>query len=272
MEIIETTIAASNGKIDPKRVYIAGHSNGCFMSQRFVKDYPGVIAAVACHAGVMLLDHPSNDDPDWVPTTIVTVHGDADDVVSYPTTDSDLGAEDNIDNWGESNGCTKKEVVPNSGNEYVTHTWTGCNSGVSSRLIQVLGANHNPYASEGYVDTTAMAWDYIKTVTLDPDCSISQVYGSIVITTDENPSETSWTMASGTADNVILESEPYDEQNFKYTTEICAPASECYIFTIYDSNGNGLRGGGGYAIYSNGYLLVEGSFNDGSQESVQINC
>jgi len=163
-QIIDETIEASNGRIDPKRVYIAGHSNGCFMSQKFVKDYPGVVAAVACHAGVMLDEHPSSADSNWVPTTIVTVHGDEDDTVSYPTTLYDLGAEDNIDLWGESNGCSKKTIILDSSNEFKTHTWSGCKNGVSNQLIQVIGGDHNPYASSGYVDTTSMAWDFIKTV------------------------------------------------------------------------------------------------------------
>jgi len=271
MEIIQKTINASNGKIDPKRVYIGGHSNGCFMSQRFVKDYPGVVAAVACHAGVMLLEHPSNDDPNWVPTTIVTVHGDADDTVSYPTTPGDLGAEDNIDLWGESNGCTKKEITPNPSNDYVTHTWTECDGGVSSQLIQVLGAGHSPYASDGYVDTTSIAWDYIKTVSLDPGCPGNGIYSTIVITTDQNPSETSWTVARGSVDNIVLVSDPYVEQNFNYSVGLCA-VPDCYIFTIKDSSGDGLSGDGGYAIYADGNLLSEGSFNDGFEESVQIGC
>jgi len=268
-QIIDETIEASNGRIDPKRVYIAGHSNGCFMSQKFVKDYPGVVAAVACHAGVMLDEHPSSADSNWVPTTIVTVHGDEDDVVSYPTTPDDLGAVDNIDLWGESNGCSKKTIILDSSNEFKTHTWSGCKNGVSNQLIQVIGGDHNPYASSGYVDTTSIAWDFIKTKSLDPDCPGDQIYGLIEITTDENPSETSWTMARGTSGNVILEGGSYEENNFKYSTGNCAPV-DCYIFTIYDTGSNGLSGNGGYAIYGDGKLLVEGSFNDGSEKSVLI--
>jgi len=270
-EVIERTIESSNGRIDPKRVYIAGHSNGCFMSQKFVADYPGVVAAVACHAGVMLEDHPTNEDSDWVPTTIVTVHGDADGAVSYPTTPSELGAEDNIDLWGESNGCTKKTIDVASGNEYITHTWSGCSGGVSNQLIQVLGASHRPYASEGYVDTTSIAWDYIKTMSLDPDCPGNKGYASIEITTDDKPEETSWNIIRSGSNTIALEGGNYVEDNFKYTTGTCAPPS-CYIFTIFDSGGDGLSGDGGYAIYFNGNLIVEGSFDSGSEKSVSIGC
>lgn len=271
-DIIERTIEESDGRIDPKRVYIVGHSNGCFMSQRFAKDYPGVVAGVACHAGVMLLNHPSEDDPDWIPTTIVTVHGDEDETVSYPTTPTDLGAEDNIDLWAESNGCTKKTVTPDSGGEYTTHTWTGCTGGVSTRLYQVIGGDHTPYGSDGWVDTTTLAWDYLKTVSLDPDCPGNQVYASIEVTTDENPSETSWSIARDTADNILYEEGDYTEQNFKYTFSTCATVPSCYIFTIYDSGGDGLSGDGGYKIYSNGNVVIEDTFESGFEKTVLIGC
>ena len=272
-QIIQETIADSNGIIDPNRVYIGGHSNGCFMSQRFVKDYPGVVAAVACHAGVMLLDHPTEDDPNWVPTTIVTVHGDADDVVSYPTTPTDLGAEDNIDLWGTSNGCTKKTVTPDPGNDYVTHTWTGCNRGVSTQLYQVLGGDHSPYASSGYVDTTALAWDYIKTYSLYPKCPPGQVYATLQIVTDETPSDISWTVAKDSASNIVLEEDNLTEVNFKYTYGgYCIRPIDCYIFTINDASGDGLSGDGGYGLYTDGKLQYESSFDSGFSESVSFGC
>ena len=269
-DIIEKTIEGSGGRIDPKRVYIAGHSNGCFMSQRFAKDYPGVVAGVVCHAGVMLLEHPSEDDSDWTPTTIVTVHGDADDVVPYSTTFGQVGAEDNIDLWGESNGCTKKTVTPDPTGEYVTHTWTGCTGGVSTRLYQVINGDHSPYARTGYVDTTAMGWDYIKTVSLDPNCSGNRVYASVEVTTDQNPSETSWTIARRREDNIVYEGGDYTEQNFKYTSSSCVRVPKCYIFTIYDSAGDGLSGDGGYKIYADGNVVIDGTFESGFEKSVSI--
>ena len=260
--VIQDTIEA-NPNVDPNRVYIAGHSNGCFMSQRFVKDYPGVVAAVACHAGVMLLDHPSVDDPSWVPTTIVTVHGDADDVVQYPTntSDFDVGAEDNIDLWGASNGCTKKTIATDPSNKFITHTWTGCNRGVSTQLYQLPGADHSPYASNGYVNTTALAWDYIKSYSLYPKCPGGQVYTTLEILTDEKPSDISWTVARGSTTNIILEEDNLTEENFKYTYGgYCVRPIDCYIVTIYDSSGDGLNGDGGYALYTDGNLFYESSF------------
>jgi len=270
-KIIKRTIKSSNGRIDPKRIYIAGHSNGCFMSQKFVADYPGVVAAVACHAGVMLEEHPSNEDVNLVPTTIVTVHGDEDTAVSYPTTSSDLGAEDNIDLWGESNGCTKKTIEADSSNEYITHTWSGCDRGVSNQLIQVLGGSHSPYASSGFVDTTSIAWEYIKTMSLDPDCPSGQGYVSIEITTDDDPADTSWKIVKRSG-NTVIRGGNYVEGNFKYTTAGgCVPRG-CYTFTIYDASGDGLSGNGGYAIYGNGNPIVEGSFDGGFEKSVSIGC
>ena len=109
----------------------------------------------------------------------------------------------------------------------------------------------------------------MKNFSLDPDCPTGKIYGMIEVFTDENPSETSWTLARGTPDNVIITSDAYNEANFKYTFGSCA-AIDCYIFTIFDSSGDGLSGSSGYQIFGNGNLIVEGSFDNGFEESVSI--
>ena len=38
-------------EIDPKRVYIIGHSNGAFMAHRLAHDHSGTIAAIVSLAG-----------------------------------------------------------------------------------------------------------------------------------------------------------------------------------------------------------------------------
>lgn len=268
--VIETAIADSNGKIDPKRVYIAGHSNGCFMSQTLVADYPGLVAGVACHAGVMGGTHPDPTDAGWIPTSIVTIHGDQDCVIPFESNPSYFGAEENIDLWGASNGCTKKEVVTDSGNDYVTHTWTGCDRGASNQLIQVLGGDHNPYASSGFVDTTSIAWDYLKNFSLDPECASGEAYLMIEIYTDGNPTETSITIAVGSSNNVVYTRDNYDEPNFKYTLGACVPISYCFYFTVSDSGGDGMNGDSGYQVFGNGNLFAEGSIDNGSVETVSF--
>lgn len=275
-KIIDRTLEDDDdGRIDPKRIYLAGHSNGCFMAQTFVADYPGYAAGIACHAGVMGETHPDPNDPGWIPTATVIVHGDADETIGYPNNDTwDLGAELNTDLWGESNGCTKKDIVPAQNGDYTTHTWSGCDRGVYSQLIQVHGADHYPYLSYGTFDTTGMAWNFIKNFSLDPECSSDEFYVQIEMYTDENPTETSFTIAVGSPGNVVVTKDDYVEPNFKHQFgNACVPSIYCFYLTVYDSSGNGLSGDSGYQVYTNSNLIAESSFDTGFQETVSFgNC
>ena len=52
---------------------------------------------------------------------------------------------------------------------------------------------------------------------------------------------------------------------------ICISASSCYVFTIYDSYGDGIYAPGGYWLYLNGQQIATG-YNYGYQDQVVINC
>ena len=66
-------------KVDPTRIYMTGHSNGCAMAQRFTAEHSELIAAVGCHSFYLLSDVPDT----YLPRPMIEVHGDKDDSVPY---------------------------------------------------------------------------------------------------------------------------------------------------------------------------------------------
>jgi polyhydroxybutyrate depolymerase len=99
--------AASLVSIDPKRIYLFGHSNGHFMSYKFACSTNGVVAAVAGLAGAM---DNNLDNCTKSPTNILHIHGRSDQTIlynggalfqkPYPSVDQSLAQ------WSEINSCT----------------------------------------------------------------------------------------------------------------------------------------------------------------------
>ena len=67
--------------IDPKRIYIFGHSNGAFMSYKFACTYPDTVAAIVGVAGAM--DLVGNNCAISSPVSVLEIHGTADTVIGF---------------------------------------------------------------------------------------------------------------------------------------------------------------------------------------------
>lgn len=101
--------------VDPKRVFLAGHSNGGFMSHRMACDHADEIAAIVSLAGEVWKDTskctPAN------PVSVLQVQGDADQLVYYiggTTTEAAYpSAPDSVATWATKNGCSA--ALTNSG-------------------------------------------------------------------------------------------------------------------------------------------------------------
>eukprot|EP00545_Synedropsis_sp_CCMP1620_P014042 CAMPEP_0119013440 /NCGR_PEP_ID=MMETSP1176-20130426/8452_1 /TAXON_ID=265551 /ORGANISM="Synedropsis recta cf, Strain CCMP1620" /LENGTH=320 /DNA_ID=CAMNT_0006966531 /DNA_START=146 /DNA_END=1105 /DNA_ORIENTATION=- len=164
-------IVEDNPRVDSNRVYLAGHSNGCMMAQRLAAETTGLVAAVACHSGALVGDFSeyfTNNGNVYSnsPTPIMTIWGDADDVLPFEGggTDGLRGATENMEVWSSMNGCSERaatSVVVDESNLFETLEWDGCNQS----MVTVYDVGHFPYKDAGMllqkgtsVDTTAMAW------------------------------------------------------------------------------------------------------------------
>lgn len=178
--MISEIVSSSPVAIDTSRIYLAGHSNGCMMAQRMAVESQGLIAAVACHAGVLVMEDISVNNSssfalsssNFQPIPVMVIFGDADDAVPYQGggPDSFRGALENIEIWSDVNGCQISEVIEED--LYARHVHDACDNDVTVEMIQVYGVGHFPYKDakkffqEGTsVDTTAMAWKFLSQYT-----------------------------------------------------------------------------------------------------------
>ena len=163
--LIEKVQAEFN--VDPKRIFLVGHSNGGFMSYRMACDHADTIAAIASLAGATFLDTESCDPSE--PVSVLQLHGTADETIefgggalfgnAYPA------APQSVATWAEYNGCATTTVdTPNAldleaniaGAETSTAVYEGCPVGIGVELRTIEGAGHipirTPEMSAGIID------------------------------------------------------------------------------------------------------------------------
>jgi polyhydroxybutyrate depolymerase len=150
---------SSRMPIDPRRVYVVGHSNGGFLAHRLACDLAPRIAAVVSIAGAGWKD-PSRCAPSE-PVSVLQIHGDADPIIrpgggrvfdksgrEYP------GAEETMKAWATRLGC---DPTPHptgapldfddfvAGPETTAVDFTSCRGGVDVALWTVHGGDHLPH-------------------------------------------------------------------------------------------------------------------------------
>ena len=150
----------SKFNIDPKKIYLVGHSNGGFMSYRAAHDHSDTIAAIASLAGAGLtIDASAPPNP----VHVLQIHGTSDSVIAYEGGDIQgntyPGAVATVKRWAGFNGCAvegvdmgridlEKEIA---GEETTVTRYTkGCNSGGSSELWTIEDGSHVPVISETF--------------------------------------------------------------------------------------------------------------------------
>lgn len=137
-------------KIDEKRVYACGMSNGGMMCYRLAAELSDRIAAIAPVAGTIAIDESKPKRP--VP--VIHFHGSKDNIVPFemakgkkPAFINFKGVEESIQTWVKLDGCGEKpkfEVISNDGNDLkVTRkTYGGGNDGAEVVLIVIEEGGH----------------------------------------------------------------------------------------------------------------------------------
>jgi polyhydroxybutyrate depolymerase len=148
-------------KVDAKRIYFVGHSNGAFMSYRMACDHADKIAAIVSLAGATFAD-PARCKPSQ-PVSVLQVHGTADNVIAYKGGQI-LGhtfppAEKTVSTWAGLDGCGETPAAsPNKlnlddkleGDDASISTFTGCKSGTSVELWTIKDGAHSPNLSAAF--------------------------------------------------------------------------------------------------------------------------
>jgi len=141
--------------VDPKQVYLIGHSNGGYMSYRMACERADLIAAIAPLAGNAATTATACDPSQ--PVSVLHMHGTLDDTVPFAETP---GAEYDVAQWATHDGCgsTRTPTVTLDLDTLVdgaeTHgaTTSGCPSGISVDLWTMEGTNHIPVFGSNAID------------------------------------------------------------------------------------------------------------------------
>ncbi len=163
---------ASQYRVDRRRVYLVGHSNGGFMSHRYACDRAERVAAVVSLAGDNYKDAVSRCKPSQ-PVALLQVHGTKDDAVPYqggtePGTGRSLpSALDSVSFWANVAGCDASPVagvadldvdVNIAGRETSVTRFSGCKAGGAAELWTIREGGHVP--ALGRPDWASAVWDW----------------------------------------------------------------------------------------------------------------
>jgi polyhydroxybutyrate depolymerase len=141
-------------RIDPKRVYSTGISNGGFMSQRLACDLADKIAAVGVVAATMGRDLAARCKPAR-PVSVLLIQGTEDPLVPYeggrvqvPGGGAIISAPDAVKKWVDLNGCNaqpKKDMLPDSATDETRtrrEIYGECRVGTGVVFLAIEGGGH----------------------------------------------------------------------------------------------------------------------------------
>ena len=141
--------------VDPKRVYLVGHSNGGFMSHRYACDRSHRIAAIAELAGAQWNDVTKCKPSE--PVAVMHLHGDLDSVIAYAGGANGgikyPSANQTVADWAGFDGCattpvdtgaTYDLITDVAGEETKVARYEGCKPGGAAELWTIKGGSHVP--------------------------------------------------------------------------------------------------------------------------------
>jgi polyhydroxybutyrate depolymerase len=163
---------ASKHRVDARRIFVVGYSNGAFMAQRLACEIDERIAAVVAVAGVNWLD-PAMCAPSEA-VSVLQVHGDADPIVQYIGGRMADGAQRypsvqaSIEGWRDRNGCNLTPEVAESvldiasnvaGAETSVTRYEDCPAGGAAELWTVHGGDHDIVFNGAFAESV---WEFLE--------------------------------------------------------------------------------------------------------------
>jgi polyhydroxybutyrate depolymerase len=150
--------------VDPKRVFLVGHSNGGFMSYRMACDRSAIIAGIVSLAGMNWKDE-SKCSP-TAPVSVLHIHGTADTTIAYnggvaaSGTPAFPSAMASVNFWSRKNACTATALSSAGanlnlspaliGDETKREVYTGCPPAGAAELWTMEAGSHIPNFSSAF--------------------------------------------------------------------------------------------------------------------------
>ena len=163
--------------IDAKRIYMAGMSNGGFMTVRFACEKANLVAAIAVDAATMRNSQNAACKPSR-PVPIVSILGTRDLFVPYVNSLGMLNAEENYARWSAINGCNAASRTDTTLTPTVKDRTTiklrenyDCSGGSAVNLYTVVNGGHawpgsqTPIAvghTSQNLDATEAIWNFFS--------------------------------------------------------------------------------------------------------------
>lgn len=157
---------AAHYSVDPRRVFVIGHSNGGFMAHRLACEIGGRLAAVVSLAGAVWANPGSC--PAANPVNVLQVHGDADETILYRGRPNYPSAPETVAIWAQKNRCDgaleaagadKDLDMQIPGSETRTESHAGCPPGGAAGLWTIQGGGHIPRLGASWADEV---WTYLS--------------------------------------------------------------------------------------------------------------
>ncbi|MEM3712975.1 MAG: PHB depolymerase family esterase [Thermoproteota archaeon] len=164
--IVEKTM--EDLKVDPKRIYAAGVSNGGMMTHRLGAELSEIFAAIAVVSGSigkssggrLIIANPSK------PVSVIMFHGKKDELVPYDGGGS-MGyffasINESAFFWARANNCSQNPIIEISSNgRIVKTTYAGGLNDTEVVLYTITDGGHDIWNSAG-IPTTDLIWDFFK--------------------------------------------------------------------------------------------------------------
>lgn len=153
--------------IDPHRIFVAGLSNGGYMTNRLGCELADRVAAIAPVSGGNLIAGCTPARP----IAVLYFHGTADTIVPYAGGYGLPAAAKTFSEWGARNGCTGSPVTTFTNGAVHCETYAACAAGVEVTLCTIEGGGHQwpggtPIPMLGETTTDIIAddamWDFFQ--------------------------------------------------------------------------------------------------------------
>jgi polyhydroxybutyrate depolymerase len=178
---------AAEFRIDLRRVYATGISNGAIFSHFLAANLSSRIAAIAPVAGSIAVPFDARFGPAQ-PVSVLIINGTEDPLLPYQgggvaggRRGRVIAVEEGARKWAGADGCTMApesrslaDAEPGDGCRVLSYTWNGCRSGTQVVLYRLDGAGHTWPGGAQYlpdfiigkvckdIDGAAEIWKFFK--------------------------------------------------------------------------------------------------------------